>query len=280
MPPVIISLALGLTLAAPPPPAPAPAPKPTVLELLPALEACQDTDCPALVALVERGDAAWPDLEQGIDHKSELVRFWSIGVLATRPIEAARGKLLKLLATEPAVRIRAASAFALAGYPGADVTAELVEALADPDPNVRFEATSALGRRPPDVSMVAPLVKLLDDKDDDVRAAAAETLGALGAVAKTPEVAKALLAKVNDRRPAVRGRVAIALGQLGVAGAPARLLERVGRERDEEALAAMAWALGELRDPAAKDALEKLTTHASAVVKQHAEEALAKLVAK
>ncbi|MCC6623417.1 MAG: HEAT repeat domain-containing protein [Deltaproteobacteria bacterium] len=271
--PVVI--ALSLCGAEPPPPT-------SVPELVEALIGCVDEQCPALRALVAKGEAVWPELDRGIGHTEELVRFWSIGVLAESPVPAARARLLQLAGDEPKARIRAAACFSLAGYPGADVTAALARALGDHDPNVRFEAASALGRRAADATAVpalAALVKALDDQDEDVRGAAAEALGLMAAVARTPEVERALLGKINDRKGPVRGRVAVAIGQLGITRAVAPLVTRAGRERDVEALAAMAWALGELGDKAALPTLEGLVGHASELVSQHAREAVAKLSA-
>jgi len=273
-----LGLVLSLVAAAPPAPAPAPGePGEPVPALVAALADCEDEGCPALRALIAKGEAVWPALDQGIGHAQEIVRFWSIGVLAEVPVPAARARLLGLVADEPLTRIRAAACFALAGYPGADATAALVKALSDHDPNVRFEAASAIGRRAPDASALPALVKVLDDQDEDVRAGAAEAIGAMAPVARTPEVEKGLLAKINDRKAPVRGRIAIALGQVRIAKAVAPLVTRAGREKDEEALAAIAWALGELADEAARATLEGLGKHASEIVRKHAAEALGKL---
>ncbi|MFO0746787.1 MAG: HEAT repeat domain-containing protein [Myxococcota bacterium] len=278
---MLLPFAVSFALAAPPAPSPAPPPAgESVPALIEALADCQEMDCPALRSLVARGDKVWPELERGIDHKQEMVRFWSIGVLSEVPVAAAMPRLLGFIKDEPLARIRAASAFALASYKGApEVTPALVLALSDIDPNVRFEAASALGRRPADPAALAPLVKALDDQDEDVRAAAAETLGVMGPVAKVPEATKALLAKVSDRKPTVRGHVAIALGQIGVPEAVPPLVKRLERERDEEALAAAIWALGELGDKTAVEPLKALEGHASEIVRGHVAEALGKLAA-
>lgn len=281
---MLLPIVVSFMVSAPPAPTPAPAPQPASTEpvatLLPQLEACEEMDCAALRALVSKGPKVWPDLEKGIDDPKELIRFWSIGVLAEVPVPEAKDKLVKLLREEPLARLRAASAFALASYPpGPDVTGELVTALSDIDPNVRFEAASALARRPADPTAFAPLVKALDDKDEDVRAAAADALGQGGKAARTAAITKALLAKVSDRKPPMRGRVAIALAQIGAPEAVAPLIARIGRERDETALAAVAWALGELGDKTAIDPLKTLAQHPSDVVKQHAAEALQRLTA-
>lgn len=281
MPAVLVPLTLSCLFNAPPaPPAPAPTPPPgdqSVPALVEQLEACQEMDCAALRALVAIGPKVWPDLAAGLDHKKELVRFWSIGVLAEVPVPEAEAKLLTFAKDEPLTRIRAASVFALAGYPDAAASAAIVTALGDMDANVRFEAASALGRRPPDPVGRDALVKLLDDQDEDVRAAAAESLGVMAPIAKVPNVTKALLDKISDRKPGVRGRVAIALGQIGVAEAVPPLVKRLERERDGEALAAVVWSLGELKDASAVEPLKKLEGHDSEVVRQHVKEALLKL---
>jgi HEAT repeat protein len=268
--PYLLALALG---APPPPPAPTPAPaSETVAELVPQLEACEDMQCPPLKALVAKGDKVWPELELGVDHANELVRFWSLGVLSEVPVAAARPKLVLLL-SDPLVRIRAAAAFALGAQRSPEVVPALIGALGDPDVNVRFEAASALVRVP-DPRALEPLLAVLSDDDVDVRRTACEALAAF----KDERAEKALLERLQkDKKAVVRGHAAIALGNQKNAAAVDALVARSERERDEEALAAMAWALGEIGDAKARAALDKLAGHASELVKREASTALGKL---
>ena len=243
----------------------------SVKVLVEQLNTCLEIDCAPVRALVAKGDKVWPELEVGIDHKDEMVRFWSLGVLTEVPVAAARPKLIALL-KDPTVRIRAAAAFALGAQRSPEVVMPLVEALADTDVNVRFEAASALGRVP-DPRALDPLIKATSDVDDDVRRAACEALGSF----KDEKARDALVDKLNDRKGIVRGHAAIGLGLMKAVGGVDALVKRAGRERDVEALAAMAWALGEIGDAKAKTVLETLAKHADAGVQKQASEALPKL---
>lgn len=244
---------------------------PTVAELVARLATCQEMDCAPLRELVARGDKVWPALEVGLDDADEMVRFWTLGVLSEVPVAAARPRLITLLA-DPMVRIRAAAAFALGVQKVPEVVPPLIGALVDGDVNVRFEAASALARVP-DVRAVEPLIKASADADEDVRRAACEALGNIGDARAEP----VLIDRVADRKAVVRGHAAIALGVMKARGAVDVLVKRVGRERDAEALAAMAWGLGEIGDAKARPALEGLREHKAEVVRKEAADALAKL---
>lgn len=264
----MLAYLIALSLAAPPDAKP----EASVAELVVQLEACKEMDCPPLRALVEKGDKVWPELEVGLDHAEEMVRFWSLGVLSEVPVAAARPRLVGLL-SDPLVRIRAAAAFALGAQRSPEVVLPLVGALADPDVNVRFEAASALARVP-DPRAVDALIEVSSDKDVDVRRAACEALGTI----KDDRARPALVGLLKkDRKPIVRGYAAIALGNIKSAEAVEALVERAGRERDPEALAAVAWALGEIGAQPARAALDKLVSHESEVVQREAKGALAKL---
>ena len=262
----MIAWLVALTLGA--------APDESVKALVAQLGTCTEMDCAPLRALVAKGDKVWPELEVGIDDPDEMIRFWSLGVLTEVPVAAARQKLVSLL-KDPMVRIRAAAAFALGAQRTPEVVPALIEALADGDVNVRFEAASALGRIP-DPRALEPLVKAAGDADEDVRAAACEALGGIIDAKATATLIDRLQ---NDRKAVVRGHAAIGLGMHKAKDAVAALVKRAGREKDGEALAAMAWALGEIGDPSARETLDKLTKHAHEPVRKEATDALAKLPA-
>lgn len=241
------------------------------------LGGCLELDCEAVRALVSRGEKVWPELEVGLTHKDEMVRFWSLGVLTEVPVAAARSKVVEML-SDKAVRIRAAAAFALGAQRSPEVVEPLLVALFDADVNVRFEAASALSRVP-DKRAVEPLIEVMADPDHDVRGAACEALGAIGDPRAVPTLVTRLM---DDRKPGVRGRAALALGAMkaDVAG---QLAKRAGRERDPEALAAMCWALGEVGksdDGVSVKVLEGLVGHANEVVRRHAKDALAVIAKK
>lgn len=248
------------------------APRP-VSDLVTELGSCLEMDCPPIRELVARGEAVWPDLKVGLEHKDEMVRFWSLGVLTEVPVAAARPTLVALL-SDRAVRIRAAAAFALGAQRSPEVVEPLIAALFDPDVNVRFEVASALARVP-DKRSVEPLIEVMADPDHDVRAAACEALGNIGDARAVPTLVARLL---DDRKPVVRGHAAMALGVMKARGAVKDLAKRAGRERDTQALSAMAWALGEVGEPGDEvsvPALEALAKHADEGVRKHAAEALA-----
>jgi len=249
------------------------APEPTVEDLVGKLEACQDLDCPPIRALVRRGAEIWPELKVGLVEQTEMTRFWTLGVLSEVSIPAARETLEGLLADEPLVRIRAASAFALGNMHVPEVVPALAKALKDKDVNVRFEAASALARTPGKEAVPA-LMSALRDKDEDVRAAVIEALAA----AKDPRAVDHLIRRAQrDPAAGVRGMAAIALANLKAKAAVEPLMKRLVEETNKQALAAVCWALGELGDPAALAALKPLAEGDDAIVKQHASEAIAKL---
>lgn len=272
---MVLTFIVSLVLAAPPAPSPKPEPvksEPTVAALVAELGNCLEMDCVPLKALIAKGEKVWPELAVGLDSPDEMIRFWTLGVLTEVPVAAARPRLIALM-KDPLVRIRAATAFALGAQRSPEVVVPLIDALSDSDVNVRFEAASALGRVP-DPRALEPLVKASNDTDEDVRRAACEALGSH----KDERARDALLDHLqNDRKAIVRGHAAIGLGVMKASGAVDALVKRAGRERDVEALAAMAWALGEIGDVKAKATLETLTKHASEVVQKQANEALAKL---
>ena len=271
---LLLSLLVPAALAGPGLAAPAQAPAPSVEDLVGRLEPCEDLDCPPARALVARGAAIWPALEVGLaPERGEMTRFWTLGVLSEVPIPAARARLEALLAADPLVRIRAAAAFALGNLRTPEVAPALAKALADSDVNVRYEAASALGRSP-DKAAVPALLTALRDKDEDVRAAVVEALGA----ARDPQAVDPLLRRAErDPVPAVRGMAAVALANLRAPSVVAPLVARLASEDNPQALAAVCWALGELGDARALAPLEGLASHPSAVVKQHAAEAVARL---
>lgn len=249
------------------------APEPTVEDLVGKLETCMDLDCPPIRALVRRGPEIWPELKVGLGERTEMTKFWTLGVLSEVVVPEARETLEALLAGDPLVRIRAAAAFALGNQRSPAVVPALGKALADKDVNVRFEAASALSRSPGKEAVPA-LLTALRDKDEDVRAAVVEALAA----AKDERAVGHLLRRAQgDAAPGVRGMAAIALANLGAKDAVEPLMKRLVEETNKQALAAVCWALGELGDARALDALAAVAAHGDKVVQQHASEAIAKL---
>jgi HEAT repeat protein len=86
------------------------------------------------------------------------------------------------------------SALKLLAVTNVDVTGPLVELLKDPDPDLRIQASLALGDQS-DAGAVAPLIEALKDSNPNVRFQAIESLGRLRATAAVDE----LLAIVESR---------------------------------------------------------------------------------
>jgi HEAT repeat protein len=105
----------------------------------------------------------------------------------------------------------AASSDALASI-GPPAVPRLIEALADPSPEVRIEAVRALGNIA-DVRAIEPLRRATDDSNEVVRATAVRALGAFS----DPRAAEALTAVLKDfrREQEIRLNAAAILDDLG-----------------------------------------------------------------
>jgi HEAT repeat protein len=144
----------------------------------------------------------------------------------------------------------------LLGRLGSDRAVEhLTAALRDPDARLRAEAARSLGTLG-DPRAVPDLVETLrKDTDPDARMSAAHALGLVG----DDRVVDPLLEKLADRdeNPRVRGAVAEALAGPQVRRAVPHLIAALGDASVEVRFWA-AFALGELGDPKALGALERL----------------------
>lgn len=119
---------------------------------------------------------------------------------------------------------------------------ELLEALADPRFNVRFEAVLALARMPADPRVIAALTEILAGEEPAMSVIAAWALGRVG----DPRALPALQAALEAPYRSVQAHSARALGTLEDAGSAARLLERFQTESDHGLRMAYASALGKL----------------------------------
>lgn len=124
---------------------------------------------------------------------------------------------------------------------------ELLEALADPRFNVRFEAIVAIGRTRPDEQLIAALTEVLHSSDPALSVMAAWALGRM-----RDERARApLLAALDSPYRSIRAHSARALGALGDAVVAPLLLARLEAETDHGLRIAYASALGQLQASAA-----------------------------
>ncbi|WP_412543896.1 MerR family DNA-binding transcriptional regulator [Longispora sp. K20-0274] len=114
------------------------------------------------------------------------------------------------------VDVRRRAVAAIAGLPGDEATAALLDALGDPDPTVRGRAALALGARGRSAA-VATLVAMVVEGTNDVEAA--EVLGALSAdPGRAERIMTALLAEFAGPAP-VRIRLTQALAEIPTAAA-------------------------------------------------------------
>jgi hypothetical protein len=88
-----------------------------------------------------------------------------------------------------------------------------VNALSDPDSDVRWKAIVALGKMKS--GTVEPLIESFKSEDWKIRGRAAEALGNIGDLRALETLINALVGKNKDGNKYVRGRAAEALGKLG-----------------------------------------------------------------
>jgi HEAT repeat protein len=129
---------------------------------------------------------------------------------------------------------------------------DFVAALQSPDPVVRSEAATWLGRTGAEAA-VLPLSAALQDEDAEVSAAALASLERLRAIA-VPALRQAL----DDDNSEARLLATATLGYLARADAVPALIARL-RDSSPDVRAAAAWALGRLQ---ARDALPALANMA------------------
>jgi HEAT repeat protein len=176
--------------------------------------------------------------------------------------------------------VRGTCAWLLGRFGNQRAIAPLVRALSDGAPAVRSDAALALGLLGAEEA-VDPLVAMIDgDADAGVRCVAASALGQLG----DPRARAPLEALLADaaRPAALRGEAPEAL--IGLAGREASLPALLAALDDAEAEVRFwaAFALGELGDARALDALDRLASDAAPIpgystVGEEARDAAAKL---
>ncbi|MDQ3248371.1 MAG: MFS transporter [Chloroflexota bacterium] len=120
---------------------------------------------------------------------------------------------------------------------------EMLEALADPRFQVRFEAIISTARMPPDARLIEALGKILDGNNPALSVIAAWALGRMDhAAAQEP-----LQHGLKSRYRSVQAHSVRALGKLGDVRIIPRLLKGLRSEQDAGLMLAYASALGNLR---------------------------------
>ncbi len=157
--------------------------------------------------------------------------------------------------------------------------AEWAAELRAPNPKVRSNAATAIGRMGPAAAQAVPdLAAALGDADTEVQANAAWALAQMGKEAKSavPALEKAL----GDANWQVRGRAAVALGALGTeAGAAREALRRALNDGNANVRAAAAGALWSVTGDATEPlpALKGLLSNPDAHTRRQAAQALARV---
>ena len=173
------------------------------------------------------------------------------------------------------------SALQLLTLTGVDLTDALIGLMRDPDPDLRMQATLALGTQHQPAAVDA-LLAALDDPDENVRFHAIESLGRLGPPAAIEPLARLAesrdfflafpaieaLVRINDAM--VAPRLTPLLSDPMLAGAAADALAQVG---DEDAMGALVDALNQGGAPIAAvvDAIAGIHRRAEAMFASAAE---------
>lgn len=152
---------------------------------------------------------------------------------------------------------------------------ELVEALADPSFQVRYEAVVSIARMPAEPRLVEALLEVLVGDEPELALAAAWALGRLGDRSAVLPLRELLISDF----PMLRSRSARSLALLGDRDSAGHLLEHLRTERIDSVRVAFAAALGALRaEEAVEDVLGLVKHMTSASTKAELMLALARMV--
>jgi MFS family permease len=152
---------------------------------------------------------------------------------------------------------------------------ELLNSLADPRFNVRFEAIVAIGRTRPDEQFIQALAEVLHSSDPALSVMAAWALGRMG----DERAREPLYEGLDSDFRSVRAHSARSLGTLGDDAAIPTLLARLDGELDQGLRIAYASALGQLQSTAAvTPLLQLLAAERDAMLRLELALALARLV--
>lgn len=198
-------------------------------------------------------------------------RYRDAAILALRRIGPPALPALVRELNSPQVFMREGAAAALIGSNSPSVNAPLIAALRDPDPEVRSSAAQALGWRG-NVAAVPSLVPALSDRSWQVVESAVAALGAVGVSA-----ADQLLALLG--RPAQDVTVSYQIAR-GLAAMGRSVVPKLTAALTDPSPSVQTWsavALGEIGDPSAVPALERLRDTAGPKVRWVAQEQLRRL---
>lgn len=206
----------------------------------------------AIKVLGQRGPAAIPALIEVLKDPEEGVKKAAVATLKTLGQKDSTGRPALdacLKDDQPYLRFWFAHRIASAKSPAA----MLMDALKDPDRDIRAKSAELLGHMPDDAAAVVAVLKatLENDKDEEVRWAATRSLGRF----KTDDAVAPLLSALKDKDPIVRGRAALGLAKVGKGAVPG--LRAVLKETDRDVTASALGALGRMGSDA-KDAVPEL----------------------
>jgi len=159
---------------------------------------------------------------------------------------------LQALLKDENADVRANTAIALAKFPNAPLTPELLEAVKNPDPAIRRDALQMIGQDqasdPRCIDLCLTVLK--DERDAEVREALLWRLG----LSQDRRAVEPVLAALADAEPKVQARAIWALGWIGDPKAAEAVLPFL-RDDDKQVRAEAALAAGKLGDPRAVEPL-------------------------
>ncbi len=204
----------------------------------------------ALGSLKKAAEPAVPALVPLLQDREESVRTAAAEAIAlVGPLDqAATDTLVEgLVSPDNVVRAQTAQALGTIGAAAEEAAPALVEAMADRNDRVRAQAVEALGKigESAAAAAVPGLVRALRDQDNWVSAKAAEAQGQMGE--SDDGTIAALVRSLGHLNPVVRRNAALALGNLGGAGAATGTvlaLEEAARDEDGGVRSQAILALG------------------------------------
>ncbi|MGH8013050.1 MAG: HEAT repeat domain-containing protein [Candidatus Binataceae bacterium] len=161
------------------------------------------------------------------------------------------------------------------GKSAADILKDAKRKVQDADPRVRVGGLEKLRNvGSPDVNEI--LFRGLSDPDVRVRIKAIDVLGARGVAQAVPMMTQELF--LRDTPAIEKLHLVAALGRIGDSQGTLPVLEYLKQTNDEQSRGTAVFALGEIGDPRANDALIRvLNSDRSPMVRRLAQEALEKI---